>query len=106
MILAFFIWFLNLDISKLAEPLPKPTLIYDMNGKLAAKLDTTKINPLTIEHIPQQLKVAVIATEDRRFYDHSVVDARSILRALWLDIKSQSFVVGAALFIIKTPPNR
>jgi penicillin-binding protein 2A len=94
--LAFFIWFSKLDISKLAEPLPKPTLIYDMNGKLANILDTTKINPVTLDHIPQQLKDAVIATEDRRFYDHSGVDARSILRALWRDIKSQSFVEGGS----------
>jgi penicillin-binding protein 2A len=38
----------------------------------------------------------VIATEDRRFYDHSGIDARSILRALWRDIKSQSFVEGGS----------
>jgi penicillin-binding protein 2A len=94
--ITFFIWYSNLDISKLAEPLPKPAIIYDINGKLAAKLDTTKISPVTIEQIPQQLKDAVIAVEDRRFYDHSGVDARSILRALWRDLRSQSFAEGGS----------
>src|SRR4051812_18607075 len=95
-VITTYIWFANLDISKLSEPLPKPTLIYDINGQLATKFDTAKINPVTIEQIPQQLKDAVIATEDRRFYDHSGVDTRSILRALWRDIRSQSFAEGGS----------
>jgi penicillin-binding protein 2A len=89
-------WFSGLDISKLAEPIPMPALIYDKNGALASKLASTKINPVTIDHIPMQLKDAVIATEDRRFYDHSGVDIRSIIRALWRDIRSQSFVEGGS----------
>jgi penicillin-binding protein 2A len=90
------IWFSRLDISKLAEPIPMPTLIYDKNGTLASKLASTKIRPETLNNIPSQLKNAIIATEDRRFYDHTGIDVRSIIRALWRDVRSQSLVEGGS----------
>jgi penicillin-binding protein 2A len=94
--LIFIIWFTNLDISKLSQPLPKPVLIYDKDGKLASELFTTKIEAVTIDHIPKQLRDAVVATEDRRFYAHSGVDLISIARALWKDIKSQEYAEGGS----------
>jgi penicillin-binding protein 2A len=94
--LVFIIWFSNLDISKLSEPVPMPVLIYDKDGKLASELFTTKIEAVTIDHIPLQLRDAVIATEDRRFYEHSGVDLLSIARALWKDIKSQGYAEGGS----------
>ncbi|QGQ96531.1 PBP1A family penicillin-binding protein [Paenibacillus psychroresistens] len=92
----FSIWFAQLNISKLAEPLPLPTLIYDKNAKLISQLSSTKIEAVTLSEIPQQLRDAVIATEDRRFYDHSGVDLRSILRALWRDLRSGGLVEGGS----------
>jgi penicillin-binding protein 2A len=89
-------WFYSLNISKLAEPLPVPTLIYDKNGKLASQLSTTKIEPVTIDQIPQQLIDAVVASEDRRFYKHSGVDIRSIARALWRDVRAQEYIEGGS----------
>jgi penicillin-binding protein 2A len=90
------VWFLNLNISKLADPLPQPTLIFDKNEKLAAQFSVSKIEPVTLEQIPQQLRDAVVASEDRRFYMHSGVDIRSIARALWRDIRSQDFSEGGS----------
>ncbi|MDB5051954.1 MAG: penicillin-binding protein family [Bacilli bacterium] len=92
----FSIWFVSLDISKLAVPLSLPTLIYDKNAKLASELSSTKIEPVTLAHIPKQLRDAVVATEDRRFYEHSGVDLRSITRALWHDLRSHGFVEGGS----------
>lgn len=88
--------FFNLNISKLAEPLPVPTLVYDKNGELASQLSTTKIEPVTIDHLPQQLIDAIVATEDRRFYQHSGVDIRSIARALWRDVRSMEYAEGGS----------
>ena len=90
------VWFSRLDISKLSEPIPTATMIYDKNGTLVTKLASTKISPESLDHIPELLKNAVIATEDRRFYDHTGVDIRSIVRALWRDLKSQSFAEGGS----------
>ena len=44
--------------------------------------------PVQPEDIPQVLKDAVVAQEDRDFYSHGGVDLRGTLRALWADIRS------------------
>jgi len=49
-----------------------------------------------IDRVPEHLKKAVIAVEDRRFYDHSGVDIVGILRALWVDIRARRVVQGGS----------
>ncbi|MDD2586628.1 MAG: PBP1A family penicillin-binding protein [Syntrophomonadaceae bacterium] len=48
------------------------------------------------EDFPEFLKESVVAVEDRRFYEHSGLDAKSIGRAIWKDIKARSKVEGAS----------
>ncbi len=96
MISLFSILFFSVDISKLAEPLPVPTLVYDKNGDLASQLSTTTIEPITFDQMPPLLVNAIVATEDRRFYEHSGVDFRSIARALWRDIRSMEYAEGGS----------
>ena len=42
------------------------------------------------------MKQAIVAVEDRRFWDHRGVDARAIARAFWADIRNQSVVQGGS----------
>ena len=42
------------------------------------------------------MKQAIVAVEDKRFYEHNGVDLRGIFRALWQDIRSQSVVEGGS----------
>ncbi len=42
------------------------------------------------------MKQAIVAVEDKRFYEHNGVDLRGIVRALWQDIRSQSVVEGGS----------
>ena len=42
------------------------------------------------------MKQAVVAVEDKRFYEHNGVDVHGIVRALWQDIRSQSVVEGGS----------
>ena len=42
------------------------------------------------------MKQAIVAVEDKRFYEHNGVDVRGIVRALWQDIRSQSVVEGGS----------
>uniref|UniRef100_C5D2D0 Glycosyl transferase family 51 n=1 Tax=Geobacillus sp. (strain WCH70) TaxID=471223 RepID=C5D2D0_GEOSW len=70
------------DISKLDHPLPAPTIIYDQNGRVASKVS------VSIERIPKHFLEAIIATEDRRFYDHEGIDYFGILRALVHNMKA------------------
>ena len=42
------------------------------------------------------MKQAIVAVEDKRFYEHDGVDVRGIGRALWQDIRSQGLVEGGS----------
>jgi penicillin-binding protein 1A len=42
------------------------------------------------------MKQAIVAVEDRRFYEHRGVDLRGILRAVWADVRNQEIVQGGS----------
>ena len=46
--------------------------------------------------IPHSMKIAVIASEDHNFYDHSGVDWRGIVRAFWADVQHRSLKQGGS----------
>ncbi|MDP4161184.1 MAG: transglycosylase domain-containing protein, partial [Bacillota bacterium] len=81
------LWITSLDISKLESPLSQPSILYDQDGKPASQLSSSRIEPITQDQIPLQMKNAIVAVEDRRFYEHQGVDVRSTLRALVRDLK-------------------
>jgi len=72
------------------------TRIYSADKVLLAELFIEKRDPVTLKQIPDYLKSALIATEDRTFYKHSGVDIKGILRAIIKDIKAGDFVEGAS----------
>ena len=52
--------------------------------------------PVRPEDIPLHMKQAVVASEDRNFYSHGGVDVRGSARALWADLRNQSFEQGGS----------
>jgi len=57
----------------------EPTIIYDINGNVITELKSTdnkNIIPVKINEVPAYLKDAIIAIEDKRFYEHSGVDLK------------------------------
>jgi penicillin-binding protein 1A len=48
------------------------------------------------DQIAPIMKQAIVAVEDKRFYEHNGVDLRGIARALWQDIRKQSVVEGGS----------
>jgi penicillin-binding protein 1A len=46
--------------------------------------------------LPPYLPAAVLATEDRRFYDHFGVDLRGVARALYVNIRERDMVQGGS----------
>ena len=65
------------------------TYIYSDDGEVIGEYAIEKRIEIPYEEIPDVLKNAIIATEDPRFYSHSGVDFRGILRALREDIKTK-----------------
>ncbi|CAM3646804.1 transglycosylase domain-containing protein [Mesobacillus zeae] len=66
----FHIYEKGTDISELKDDLAKPTVIYDHEKKVVSKISANKNEGLGINEIPDQVKNAVIAIEDHRFYQH------------------------------------
>ncbi|MBW2739525.1 MAG: PBP1A family penicillin-binding protein [Deltaproteobacteria bacterium] len=72
------------------------TRIYSSDKVLIAELFAEKRDPVPLKAIPEYLKKAIVATEDRNFYDHSGVDLKGIARAIIKDIWAGKFVEGAS----------
>ncbi|WP_339264388.1 PBP1A family penicillin-binding protein [Solibacillus sp. FSL W7-1472] len=94
LIFNIFIW--ASDVSKLEEPTPQPTIIYDQNGDIASKVTGSKIDGVSIGQIPEHLIHAVIATEDQKFYKHSGINMIGIVRALTQNMMSGEIVAGGS----------
>lgn len=58
-----------------------PLKVYSADGKLIGEYGEKRRTPIKIEDVPNMLKLAILATEDRRFYDHNGVDLRGMGRA-------------------------
>lgn len=69
---------------------------YVMNNNLINQISRRVPNYTNINDIPNNLKNAVVATEDRRFYQHGAFDFISIGRALITDIKEGKFKEGGS----------
>ncbi|QOY35541.1 transglycosylase domain-containing protein [Anaerobacillus isosaccharinicus] len=86
----------QVDLSKLEEPLPKPTVIIDKNGDAASELSSSRFTSVPLSRIPDELIHAIIAVEDQRFFDHWGVDVRGIIRSAWRNFRAGSVVQGGS----------
>jgi penicillin-binding protein 1A len=66
------------------------------NGNKIATLGDLYANQITFNQIPRHLIDAVVATEDRRFFNHSGVDFLGILRAAYVNLRADKVVQGGS----------
>ena len=78
-----------------ADALPETSFIYSADGTLITSLHAGE-NRVVVRSrkIPDVMRDAVIAIEDQRFYDHSGVDMRALLRAAYIDATTGKIVEG------------
>jgi penicillin-binding protein 1A len=70
------------DVSDLLDYRPKlPLRVFSSDGVLIGEFGEERRNLTPINEIPKVMKDAVLAIEDARFYSHSGVDYRGLLRA-------------------------
>ena len=98
---AWFYFFYDLPrVVTLTEHLIQPSLrVTDRNGKLLYELlpsESGRHATLSFHSIPQCLKDATIAVEDKNFYSNPGVDFEGILRALWIDLQDGETLVGGS----------
>src|SRR5687768_84455 len=72
------------------------TKLYDDNDEILTELHVERRIFVPLAHIPQTLRDAVLATEDRRFYYHWGIDPIGIARATYSNYKSGRIVEGGS----------
>lgn len=76
---------------------PASSQIYDINGNEIANVHAAENRrPVKIEQVPKDLQNAFVAVEDNRFYEHSGVDPRGIMRALYANIRGRGVSEGGS----------
>lgn len=77
---------------------PISTKIMDRNGNLLYEIyDDQNRTPITLDVIPQYVKEATIAIEDKNFYSHHGFDTGGILRAAWKTATGQRLEGGSTI---------
>jgi penicillin-binding protein 1A len=72
------------------------TRIYSADQVLLKELYVEKRDPVALSRVPDHLKTALLTTEDRRFYEHSGLAVKGILRAMVQNLRKGRFVQGAS----------
>ncbi len=74
---------------------PTVTLLAADGSVIATRGDLYGV-PVDVQSLPKALPEAVLATEDRRFYDHFGLDLIGIIRAAWNNVRAGRIVQGGS----------
>ena len=75
---------------------PQTTLIYDSKDRVISALFKEHRMPVMLEQMSDPLQQAVLAAEDRRFYEHNGIDLRRISAAVVANVRRGRIVQGAS----------
>jgi penicillin-binding protein 1C len=88
-------------VAELAPERGGPLLVLDRHGRLLRSVPGPAHRPgraawVPLERVPSHAILAVIASEDRRFYEHPGVDVVGLARAAWLDLRAGRMAYGGS----------
>ena len=75
---------------------PPALVVFDRNGNVMATLYDEDRAPVKLKDVPQALIDAVIAIEDRKFYEHHGVDWAGTIRALFKNVDAGTIEQGGS----------
>ena len=85
------------DINRLENFRPSlVTKVYDRNKELIGEFFIEKRELITFEELPKDFINAVLATEDKRFWEHEGIDLIGFSRAMLVNLKNRDFSEGAS----------
>ncbi|HUH97196.1 MAG TPA: penicillin-binding protein 1C, partial [Anaerolineales bacterium] len=88
------------SVNSIQANLESPSIrITDRNGRLLYDIlpqQGGRHAVLSFDNIPQCMKDATIAVEDKNFYHNPGIDWEGILRALWIDVRGGGTVAGGS----------
>ena len=82
-----------------------PLRIYTAEGILIGEFGEERRSVISIAEVPQQLKNAVIAAEDERFYEHPGIDYVGVMRAAWANLAAGGRRQGASTITMQVARN-
>lgn len=93
------------SLEALTDYRPKlPLRVYSEDGYLIDEFGEERRAYIKIEQVPKNMKDAVLAIEDRRFYQHHGVDTKGILRAIKNNVTGKSHE-GASTITMQVAKN-
>ncbi len=77
--------------------LSQTTILYDGAGTQIATLHGQENRlPIQLDQVPQIVQDAVVAAEDRKFFQHGGIDPLGIIRATWADVRRKGATQGGS----------
>jgi len=93
------------SLDALTDYRPKlPLRVYSEDGYLIAEFGEERRAYIKIENVPQSMKDAVLAIEDRRFYQHGGIDTKGVVRAIKNNVTGKSHE-GASTITMQVAKN-
>ncbi|MET1248182.1 PBP1A family penicillin-binding protein [Sporolactobacillus sp. STCC-11] len=74
----------------------RTSVVVDEQGRELSRLYAENRDPVALKKVPKHVQNAFIVTEDLRFYQHSGIDLRGVMRALVTDIMAGDKAEGAS----------
>jgi len=94
------------SLEALTDYRPKiPLRVYTADGHLLGEFGEEKRVLVTIDEVPAQLKQAILAVEDRRFYEHQGIDPVGVARAVASYILTSNRAQGASTITMQVARN-
>ena len=84
----------SIDITLKAEP--QRSYVFDRNGNVMTTLYNEDRAPVSLKSVPQVVIDAVLAIEDRKFYEHHGVDYAGAFRAFFKNVNSGAIEQGGS----------
>lgn len=81
-----------------------PLRVYSADGYLISEFGEERRAFVKIENVPKNLKDAVLAIEDRRFYKHGGIDTKGVMRAIKNNLTGKSHE-GASTITMQVAKN-
>ncbi len=88
-------WAASFDMKKVGA-MPERSTVFDFDGKIYSRLAGANRLRVSLDQVSPFFITALLTREDTRFYQHSGIDWRGILRALVRDLLSGSAKEGAS----------
>ncbi|NNM30879.1 MAG: PBP1A family penicillin-binding protein [Akkermansiaceae bacterium] len=100
----YYVRSLRYDLDRVAE-MPARSIIFDRNHKQLGRIHGEHRYIVDLEEVSPNFQKALLAREDKGFYNHPGVDVRGVMRAVYQNFKRRRFAQGASTLSMQLARN-